>query len=317
MEIPEGDLDLLAIGETVVDLISVEETETLLDACTFRRYQGGEPANIAVYVAKLGGKAALISKLGAGAFGQFLRAELQRSNVLTEYLVMDAKVQTTVIFISRTPGTADSLAFRMADYQLKPEDVDERVIRRAKIVHASAFALSREPSRLAVEKALKLARKHGKIVSLDPNYNPDVWPDQQEAQTVLPRIFSYASITKPSLDDATRLFGPGKTPEAYIALYHAMGPEVVVLTMGEQGILVSDAGDKLYIPVREIEVLDATGAGDAFWAGFLVALLDGNPLKQCTLFAREIVERKLSTVGPFPDVIDRVEIYARVNEIGS
>lgn len=55
VHIPGGDLDLVAIGETVVDLISVEETDRLRDATTFRKYQGGSPANVAVVVAKLGG----------------------------------------------------------------------------------------------------------------------------------------------------------------------------------------------------------------------------------------------------------------------
>jgi fructokinase len=80
MKIPKGDLDLLAIGETLVDFISVEETDWLRNAYTFRKYQGGSPANIAVYVAKLGGQAAVISKLGIGAMGQFLKAELGRGH---------------------------------------------------------------------------------------------------------------------------------------------------------------------------------------------------------------------------------------------
>ena len=71
MNIPQGDLDLLAIGEIVVDFISIEETQDLRDAYTFRKYQGGAPANIAGYVAKLGGSSAVISKAGVGAFGRF------------------------------------------------------------------------------------------------------------------------------------------------------------------------------------------------------------------------------------------------------
>jgi fructokinase len=61
-------------------------------------------------------------------------------------------------------------------------------------------------------------------------------------------------------------------------------------------------------------VVDVTGAGDSFWAGFLVALLDGNSLERCALFAREVVELKLTTVGPLPSLIDRRELYARLPE---
>lgn len=316
MKIPTGDLDLLAIGETLVDFISVEETDWLRNAYTFRKYQGGSPANIAVYVAKLGGEAAVISKLGIGAMGQFLKAELSRTGVVTDYLVMDHRVHSSVIFVSRTARTADFEAFRNGDYHLSPNEIDEDCVKRAKVIHASTWALSREPCRSAVERAFKLAKKHGKIISLDPNYSSQIWPDYREAKAVIPHMLSYATITKPSRDDASRLFGRERTPEQYIEHYHQMGPQVVVFTMGADGVLLSD-GDRLtHIPARPIKAVDATGAGDSFWAGFLVALLDGKPLERCALFAREIVERKLTTVGPFPDNIDRQEIYDLVSAAG-
>jgi fructokinase len=313
MHIPEGDLDLLAIGETLVDFISEEEAESLREAYTFRKYQGGSPANIAVNVAKLGGTSAIISKTGIGNFGQFLKGELQRAGVVTDYMVMDHLVHTTVIFISRTEETPDFEAFRAGDYRLAPAEVNEDAVQRAKVVHASTFALSREPCRSAVEKAFQLAQGYGKIISLDPNYSRQVWPNYREAKDVLERMLGYATITKPSLDDAGRIFGPGQEPETYIGWFHEMGPSVVVLTMGSDGILLSEDGETTYVPAHPVEVVDATGAGDSFWAGFLIALLDGNDLQRCVLFARDIVERKLTTVGPLPDTIDRQEVYARID----
>jgi len=313
MRIPEGDLDLLAVGETLVDFISEEEAESLREAFTFRKYQGGSPANIAVNVAKLGGTSAVISKTGIGNFGQFLKAELQRAGVVTDYMVMDHLVHTTVIFISRTEGTPDFEAFRAGDYELAPAEVNEEAVQRAKVIHASTFALSREPCRSAVEKAFQLAQEHGKIISLDPNYSRQIWPNYREAKEVLERMLGYATITKPSLDDAGRLFGPGREPQTYVEWFHAMGPPIVVLTMGSEGLLLSENGDSIYIPAREVEVVDATGAGDSFWAGFLTAVLDGHPLRRCALFAREIVERKLTTVGPLPDTIDRDDVYDRID----
>jgi fructokinase len=164
-----------------------------------------------------------------------------------------------------------------------------------------------------VEQAFKLAQKHNKLVSLDPNYSPDIWPDYREAMEVLPHLLSYATITKPSRDDASRLFGRDRPPEVYIEKFHQMGPKIVVFTMGADGVLLSHGGKMTHIPARPIKAVDATGAGDSFWAGFLVALLDGYSPEHCCLFAREIVERKLSTVGPLPDSMDRQEIYARID----
>jgi fructokinase len=315
VKVPVGDLDLLAVGEAVIDFISLEETDWLLNAYTFRKYLGGSPVNIAMYVAKLGGKSAIVSKTGIGAMGQFIKGELQRAGVITDYMIMDHRVHTSVIFVSHTQRTPDFEAFRSGDYRLEPSELKEAAIHRAKVIHASTFALSREPCRSAVEKVFQLAQRHGKIISLDPNYSPQVWPDYPEAVDVLRRMLGYTTITKPSLDDATRIFGRDKTPEEYIELFHSMGPGVVVLTMGARGVLLSEEGRITHIPARPIEVVDATAAGDSFWAGFLVALLDGNSLRRCALFAREIVERKLATVGPLPDNIDRQSVYARIDAL--
>jgi sugar/nucleoside kinase (ribokinase family) len=255
MKIPEGDLDLLAIGELVVDMISDEEADSLSGAATFRKYLGGSPANIATNVAKLGGKSATVSKTGIGAFGQFLKMELQRAGVNTDYLVMDHLVHTTVIFVSRTTGTPDFEAFRSGDYRLEPKEVAEEAIRRARVVHASTFALSRQPCRSAVEKTFQLAQEQGKLISLDPNYSPKIWPDYKEAKQVLRQMLGYVTLTKPSLDDAIRLFGEDKSPEAYIELFHEMGPKVVVLTMGAKGIILSEEGKLTRIPAQVIKVV--------------------------------------------------------------
>ncbi len=305
-------LDVLVVGEALIDMISVEEADSLFEARRFEKFQGGSPANIAVNVAKLQGKSAIIAKMGIGAFGQFIKSELRRAGVVTDYLVMDHRVHTTVIFVSRTSGTPDFEAFRSGDYQLEPQDVDEEAIKRANVIHASTFALSREPCRSAIQRAFALAAQHGKIISLDPNYSQQIWPDYREALEVIKTMLGYATITKPSLDDAQRLFGEGLEPEAYIERFHELGPSIVVFTMGAQGVLLSAEGQVTHIPAQPVEVVDATGAGDAFWAGFLVALLDGHALETCARFAREVVGRKLTTVGPLPDTLDRAQIYAKI-----
>lgn len=309
----QSSIDVVTIGETLVDFISTETVTGLRYAETFRRYLGGSPANIAVNVAKLGGRSAVISKTGIGAFGQYLKAELNMHGVSTEYLVMDHRVHTSFIFVSKTTGTPEFEPSRNGDYKLTPEEVSITAIERAKIVHASTFALSRKPCRHAVRKTLRLADKQGKIVSFDPNYSPIVWPNYKKAQKIVREIYQYTTITKSSLDDVHRFFGTGETPETYIKMLHDLGPKTVVFTMGEGGSLVSHQNQILaYLPARKIEVVDVTGAGDAFWAGFLMALLDNHPLETCLLFAREVVEMKLMHVGPLTEIANRNDIYQRL-----
>ena len=312
---PQQNLDLLAVGEMVVDFISFEKTDSLSNAASFKRYLGGSPANIAVNVAKLGGTSAVISKTGIGAFGTFLKSELQRHGVITDYLVMDHRTHTTVIFVSSTAGTPDFEEFRSGDYLLRPEEIAEEAVSRARVIDASTFALSLEPCRSAVIRAFEMAHEQGKVVSLDPNYSRRVWPDYREAKKVIRKTYRNVNVTKPSADDARRLFGPEHDTEQYIEMFHELGPETVIYTMGKDGTLVSRDGKiTAHVPARPVEVVDATGAGDSFWAGFLVAMLDGNTPERSVLFAREIVERKLATVGPLPSEIARQEVYARVEE---
>ena len=317
MKIPAGDIDFFGVGELLVDFISTEETDWLLNAFTFRKFQGGSPANIAVNVAKLGGTSALSAKTGIGAMGQFLKAELQRAGVCCDYLVMDHRVNTSGVFVSRSTRTADSEAFRSGDYQLAPEEISTEAIERSRVVHASTWALSREPCRSAVRRAFEIAAEHGKIISLDPNYNPSIWPQFREARRVIDEMLDFATLVKGSLDDARRIFGRNKKPEWYIERLHEFGPRIVVFTMGADGVLLSRDGGLTHIPAHPVDVADATGAGDAFWAGFVTALLEGASLERCTLFARDVVERKLRIVGPLPDELDRDEIWAAVERAGT
>ena len=313
MQIPEGDLDLVAVGETLIDFISTDEVDHLSEAETFRRYLGGSPANIAVNVARLGGRSAVVSKVGGVAFSQFARDELRRYGVCTDYIVTDPEARTSMVFVTRSKRTPDFEDFRDADFRLAPAELAPAAIARARVVHASSFAASREPCRSTIRRAFSLAHDAGKLISFDPNYSPRIWPDKDDALATLRELYRYTTLTKPSLDDAMRLMGPGLAPEEYIGRFHDMGVRLVILTMGREGILMSDAGKLLgHVPARSINVVDATGAGDSFWAGFLVALLDGNSIERSVLFAREVVETKLANVGPLPAWVSREAIYQRL-----
>ena len=321
MEPEKRPLDVLTIGETVVDFISAEETDTLSNASTFRRYLGGSPANIAVYVSKLGGASAVIAKTGIGAFGKFLKSELQRHGVTTDYLMMDHRTHTTVIFVSSTAATPDFEEFRSGDYLLRPEEVSEEAISRARVVHTSTFALSRDPQRLAVRRAMRLGSRLGKIVTLDPNYDPRVWPDKVEAWEILAEVMPYVTIVKPSLEDARRLFDFNMDEETLeetaLSEFHDLGADIVILTRSGGFVTVSDNGSVEHVgPLPKVQVENVTGARDAFWSALLMAHLDAKDWPEAVRFAHEVASLKLRVEGHVERMIDRESIYTSLESAG-
>ena len=303
-------IDLLAIGELLVDMISTKPTDSLATAAQFERYQGGSPANIAVNVAHLGGRAAMMARVGDDPLGAFLREALTEAGVQIEEVQIDPDAHTSVVLVARTPTTPDFLPMRDADFRLEPEDLASSVA-GARAVHTSTWPLSREPARQCARQAMQRAYEQDKLTSLDPNYTPRIWPDRREALAVLGEVLPYVTVTKPSQDDAERLFAETLPPHEVIRRFHALGPPIVLFTMGAEGMILSVDGEMTHIPARELEVADATGAGDAFWSGFLMAYLDDLPPVHCAYVARELAERKLQTVGPLPEMQNRTEVYAK------
>jgi sucrose-phosphate synthase len=310
-------LDVLAVGETLVDFISHEAAASLRGIGSFARYLGGQPANVAVYVAKLGGRSAVISKVGTDYFGGYLEDQLQRHGVSTEGLRRTPEATTTNTFVARTVGVPDFQVNRGADARLTIREVPEEFVERARVVHTSAFALSRDPQRLAVRRAMRLGARLGKVVSLDPNYDPRVWPDREEAWEVLAEVLPYVSIVKPSLEDARRLFDPNldddSLEEACLDAFHDLGADAVVVTRSGGLVTVSEEGSIERIgPLPGVQVENVTGARDAFWSALLVARLDGKSWPECVSFAHEIAALKLGVVGHVERMIDRDAFYRRL-----
>ena len=312
-------LDVLAVGESLVDFISHEFRISLRTADRFSRYLGGQPANVAVYVAKLGGRSAVITKVGTDYFGEFVEDQLGRHGVSTEGVHRAPGEPTTSAFVTRTVNVPDFQVNRGADALLSIREVPDELVERARAVHTSAFALSRAPQRLAVRRAMRLGARLGKVVSLDPNYDPRVWPDREEAWEVLAEVLPYVTVVKPSLEDARRLFDPNMDDdaleEACLGTFHDLGARVVVMTRSGGVVDVSDGSSVERVgPLPKVDVQSVTGARDAFWSALLVAHLDGKDWPTSVRFAHEVAALKLGVEGHVERMIDRDAIYRRLGE---
>lgn len=154
----EKDWDLISVGEAFIDLISAEAVASLTGAATFHAHVGGEAANVAYNVARLGGRAALVARVGADGFGERCRQHLAAAQVETAWVHTDPAAPTTLVTVARSTGTPDFVIYRGADRRLQEGDLPTGALHRARAVHASAFVLSHEPARSAVLAALRLAR---------------------------------------------------------------------------------------------------------------------------------------------------------------
>jgi fructokinase len=312
----EPQRDLLAVGEVLIDLISDEMVPALHRAEGFQRFLGGEVSNVAWNVKALGGKAAVVACVGDDGFGNYLRQEMESAGICTDCLRVTSEAPTTVAVNARQTETPDFIIYRGADAQIHPDDVDLETIIGSRVVHTSAFALSREPARSTILRWLESARENGCLTSLDPNFHPRIWPDVADFRHILEDAYRCVDITKPSLDDCRRLLGGERTPVDYAEYFLDLGPELVALTLGPRGVLLATAdGAMSHIKPSDIKVADVTGAGDAFWGGLLIALLDGYEPDEAACVGQIVAEAKIGTVGPIPEMPDRTELYQELEEI--
>jgi fructokinase len=305
-------LDVLAIGEALIDLISEATQLSLVDAPRYVMYCGGQAANVALNVSRLGGTSAIMARIGDDFLGLFLRHHLARAGVETAFLQVAPKTPTTIAMVTRHTTTPDFAIYRGADAQLVPGDMPISLLPTTSLVHTSAFALSREPACSTVLAFIVEAHAHGCLISFDPNYHPRLWEMEADPLAIFAKICPYVFLAKPSLDDCIRLFGTGIDPEKYVERFLAMGVHEVVLTMGQSGVLHGDERGITYYPNKQVEVVDVTGAGDSFWAGLLLAKLDGYATAEAIRVAQAVAEIKLQQVGALSQNIDRNALYARL-----
>jgi fructokinase len=294
---PDAPFEFVGIGEILVDLLSEQITDALASGDSFQTFIGGQVTNIALNLSQLGVRTALLGAVGRDPLGAFCRNELQRRGVNVSYVRTSNDFPTSLVIVGRSRQTPWFTSYISAYPRLKVENVPLDVVRAARVVHTSARALGHAPLRDTVMAVIRAAAAEGRMITLDPNYHQTLW-DSTDPHEVLAQAFRYVSLTKPSLDDCRRLFGLNHTPEEYIQQFHTWGARWVVLTRGGEGALVSDATTITELPLPPVDVVDVTGAGDAFWSGMHLALLNEQPLLTAARAGINLAAHKVQHVGP-------------------
>jgi sugar/nucleoside kinase (ribokinase family) len=300
---------LLAVGELLADFIGEHIAESLYDTSRYRRYHGGSPANLALNMKMLGFNTAVVSCVGNDNIGKYVVEQIKKTGVDIDHVYFDAEEPSSMVLVSRTTGTPDFIPYRGADRMLQEKHLPDSLLAETGIFHTTCWPLSKQPSQQTVLNAAKRASKLGCVLSLDLNYAPKVWPNKEEAYEVIRTYLSYGALIKLSEDDAERFFGNLPENEIFEKLL-SWGATLICYTLGAKGSKVITPKGSWFYAAEKIEVKDATGAGDAFWSGFLSAFADKQDPENCAKAGVKMAAIKLQHVGPLSEKIDKAKLYA-------
>ena len=264
----------LCIGELLIDFVSTTPDVTLAEAPGFVKAPGGAPANVAVGLAKLGMDAGFIGKVGADAFGDFLREVLQENSVNTDYLIAGETSRTTLAFVAtRSDGMKDITFYRHpgADIQLAPDEIDIGYIQSAELFHYGSVSLSHSPSREATLHAIRSAKAGGARLSYDPNLRLMLWDDAANAKRWIWEVMPYADVVKISDEEWEFVTGDADFEQG-IKRILGLGVKLLVVTLGERGCYYTNGFADGFVDGFTVGVVDTLGAGDAFVAAMLAQL---------------------------------------------
>ncbi|HHY47403.1 MAG TPA: carbohydrate kinase, partial [Firmicutes bacterium] len=274
-------LDVLTMGELLIDFVPLRSGVSLGEATVFKKAPGGAPANVAVGVRRLGLSSGFMGKIGDDEFGKSLVDLLAKNGVDVSGVVFEAKARTALAFVSLGPGGEREFMFYRhpsADMLLEPSEVNLELISAAQIFHHGSISLINEPVRSATMVAIEAAKRAGVLVSYDPNLRLPLWPDERSAREGIISALPSADIVKASAEELEFLTGATQIPAGLEKLKAlAPGAVAIVITRGARGCTLSTRRFTIEEAGFAVTPVDTTGAGDGFVAGLLAGLLRACP----------------------------------------
>jgi fructokinase len=269
---------IVALGEVVADIYRGEPISDV--ELGFVARPGGAPANVAVAASRLGSAAAFVGSVGEDLFGDFILRALESEGVETGGVSrQSAPTRTSLAFVEIAPDGDRAFTFYRtkpaADELLSAEDVTEKLIAGASFVNFGSIPLIREPARSATHRIARLAREHDVPVAFDVNFREHLWQGREAAREAVDPLLDLSTIVKLGDDELEPLLGTDDIDEAARTLLDR-GVPLVLVSKGPDGAFYATSDFRGEVPAFDIEeVVDATGAGDAFLAAALVHLSDG------------------------------------------
>jgi 2-dehydro-3-deoxygluconokinase len=277
-------LDIVALGEAMVEFNQTHPSQP-----NYLQGFGGDTSNAVIAAARAQASTAYLTRLGNDHFGRDILTLLRSENVMTQGIEIDDQAPTGIYFVHHTPQghefsyrRSGSAASMISETWLM--SYGAKLIAQSRWLHLSgiSLALSTQAAETSLS-AMRLAKAVGTKVSFDSNLRLKLW-SLDVAKQYITEAIRLCDLFLPSLDDLVTLTGL-KDTKNIIDWCHQAGAQLVVLKLGEQGALISDANQSVHIPARKVDAIDATAAGDCFCGNLLARLSKGDTLTKATEYA--------------------------------
>jgi sugar/nucleoside kinase (ribokinase family) len=272
--------DVACLGIVVADIVArpVAQLPARGQLALVERMElhtGGCAANTGIALAKLGRRVTVLGKVGQDGLGDFICHALRAHGVDTKGVLRDAETNTaaTMVMVDAA-GERSFLHYLGADASLCADDVDFGLVEQARILHVAGTFLMPTFDGWQTAEVLMRAQQLGVKTSLDT-----AWDSTGQWLSTIEPALSCLDYFIPSLEEASHIAGRGE-PEAVADFFLGYGIEIVALKMGAEGCFIKSttghgAPEVIRLPAYQVEMVDATGAGDCFAAGFLAGLSMG------------------------------------------
>jgi len=310
--------EVITVGRVSVDLYAQEVNAAFTDPQTFRKSVGGSPTNVAVAAAQHGHHAALVTKVGEDALGDYVITRLAEWGVDTRFIGRDPSAMTPVVLAALAPPEEPQIVFYRGeaapDTTVVASDVPETDIRDCRILWMSQGALAQGTTAQASFEWLETRGRHeGRDTIVDLDYRPSMWPNIEVAREAAQRAISLSSVVVGNRTECHMALGIDD-PDAIADDLLARGVRIAIIKLGGGGVMLADADRRIQIAPLDVDVLCGLGAGDAFGGALVHGLLSGWDLERIGAFANgagAYVATKLTCADAMPSTETVEEVLAR------
>lgn len=269
---------VLCLGEILYDMLADQLGRSLSEVESWTAYPGGAPANVACALVKLGTPSAFIGAVGEDEAGNNLQALLQEIGVDTAGVQRHPEAPTRQVLVVRKQngdrvfaGFKDYDTTEFADTRLKAAQLPEKLFATADFLVVGTLELAYPDSGAAVNRALELASQYDVKILLDVNWRDVFWTNPDAAPDQIRELIKKVDFLKLAKEEAELLFN---THDAGAITYRLNSVEGVLVTDGDKGCAYCLGENEDKLPAFSVPVVDTTGAGDSFVAGFVHQLLN-------------------------------------------